>query len=162
LEKIDDAADEVASLSAQSDNTKKLARMLREFSGYIEANRAFIPDYGDRWRNGEAISTAFVESAVNQIVSRRFVKKQQMRWTERGGHHLLQIRTVCSTANGAGPWSAGIPAWRLWPEEPRSALGFSRSPQTRSSKALCLALNAGNGIGVPKNSAISGHRFRDI
>src|SRR5450755_3624015 len=43
----------------------------------IHANRAFIPNYGDRWRNGEAISTAFVESAVNQIISRRFVKKQQ-------------------------------------------------------------------------------------
>jgi hypothetical protein len=36
---------------------------------------------------------AFVESAVNQIISRRFVKKQQMRWTESGSHHLLQIRT---------------------------------------------------------------------
>ena len=67
--------------------------MLREFRGYIDANRAFIPNYGDRWRNGEAISTAFVESAVNQIISRRFVKKQQMRWTERGSHHRLQIRT---------------------------------------------------------------------
>jgi len=39
------------------------------------------------------ISTAFVESAVNQIISKRFVKKQQMRWTKRGAHLLLQIRT---------------------------------------------------------------------
>lgn len=39
------------------------------------------------------ISTAFVESAVNQIVSKRFVKKQQMRWTKRGAHLLLQLRT---------------------------------------------------------------------
>ena len=107
LEKIDDVADEVASLSAQSDNTTKLARMLREFSGYIEANRAFIPNYGDRWRNGEAISTAFVESAVNQIVSRRFVKKQQMRWTERGGHHLLQIRTRVLN----GEWRGTLERW---------------------------------------------------
>src|SRR5450755_1304005 len=81
-------------------------RMLREFSGYIDANRAFIPNYGDRWRNGEAISTAFVESAVNQIISWRFVKKQQMRWTERGSHHLLQIRTR-STTNGERRWRAG-------------------------------------------------------
>jgi hypothetical protein len=67
--------------------------MLREFGGYIDANPTFIPNYGDRWRNDEAISSAFAESAVNQIVSRRFVKKQQMRWTEHGSHHLLQIRT---------------------------------------------------------------------
>jgi hypothetical protein len=41
----------------------------------------------------ETISTAFVESAVNQIISKRFVKKQQMRWTMRGAHLLLQMRT---------------------------------------------------------------------
>jgi hypothetical protein len=90
---VDDLACDVASLSKECENRLKLQRMLREFSGYIHANGAFIPNYGDRWRNGEAISTAFVESAVNQIISRRFVKKQQRRWTERGSHHLLQIRT---------------------------------------------------------------------
>jgi hypothetical protein len=40
-----------------------------------------------------AISTAFTESAVNQVISKRMVKKQQMRWTPRGAHLLLQIRT---------------------------------------------------------------------
>ena len=39
------------------------------------------------------ISTAFVESTINQVVSRRFVKKQQMQWTLRGAHLLLQTRT---------------------------------------------------------------------
>jgi hypothetical protein len=34
-----------------------------------------------------------VESAVNQIISKRMVKKQQMRWSPRGAHLLLQIRT---------------------------------------------------------------------
>ena len=66
---------------------------MREFSGYIEANQNFIPNYGDRYRHGEKISTAFAESAVNQVVSKRMVKKQQMRWTESGAHNLLQIRT---------------------------------------------------------------------
>jgi hypothetical protein len=42
---------------------------------------------------GEAISTAFTESTVNQVISKRMVKKQQMRWTARGAHPLLQIRT---------------------------------------------------------------------
>ncbi|HEU5097933.1 MAG TPA: ISKra4 family transposase, partial [Roseiflexaceae bacterium] len=36
--------------------------------------------------------TAFVESTVNQMISKRFVKKQQMRWTKRGAHFLLQVR----------------------------------------------------------------------
>jgi len=30
---------------------------------------------------------------VNQIISKRMVKKQQMRWTPAGAHRLLQIRT---------------------------------------------------------------------
>ncbi len=30
---------------------------------------------------------------MNQVVSKRMVKKQQMRWTKEGAHYLLQIRT---------------------------------------------------------------------
>ena len=41
---------------------------------------------------GERISTGFVESTVNQVISRRFCKKQQMQWTKRGAHLLLQTR----------------------------------------------------------------------
>jgi len=51
-----------------------------------------ITNYGERYRNGEAIATGFVESTVNQIIAKRFVKKQQMRWTKRGAHLLLQVR----------------------------------------------------------------------
>ena len=66
---------------------------LSRVGGSTFANRPFIPNYGDRYRHGETISTAFVESAINQVVSKRMVKKQQMRWTERGAHLLLQVRT---------------------------------------------------------------------
>jgi hypothetical protein len=34
-----------------------------------------------------------VESTVDQVISKRMVKKQQMRWTPRGAHLLLQVRT---------------------------------------------------------------------
>ncbi len=76
-----------------SPEARKLARTLHEFEQYIRTNQSSLPNYGDRYRNGEAISSAVAESTVNQIVSRRFVKKQQMRWTRRGAHLLLQIRT---------------------------------------------------------------------
>ncbi len=39
------------------------------------------------------ITTSFVESTINQVVSKRFVKKQQMLWTPKGAHLLLQTRT---------------------------------------------------------------------
>lgn len=71
----------------------KLRKALAEFHTYIERNQAMIPNYGERWRCGEVISSAFVESAVNQVISKRFVKKQQMRWSKRGAHLLLQVRT---------------------------------------------------------------------
>jgi len=65
---------------------QKLLKAVREFGAYIATNQAFIPDYGDRYRNKETISTAFAESAVNQLVSKRMVKQQQMHWTQRGAH----------------------------------------------------------------------------
>ena len=71
---------------------KKLLKQVQEFRRYIERNGGFIPNYGDRYHYGEAITTAFVESTVNEVVSRRMVKKQQMRWTKRGAHLLLQVR----------------------------------------------------------------------
>jgi hypothetical protein len=72
---------------------QKLSKAIAEFGGYIRANAAWIPNYGERFRAGQAISSAFVESTVNQVVSKRMVEKQQMRWTPRGAHLLLQVRT---------------------------------------------------------------------
>lgn len=71
---------------------KKLFKMVQEFETYISNNSGYIPNYGERWRNGEAIATGFVESTVNQVITKRFVKKQQMRWTPKGAHLLLQVR----------------------------------------------------------------------
>src|SRR5450756_1845096 len=67
----------------------KLLKAVGEFDSYIRANAERIPNYGERYRAGETISTSFVESAVDQLVSKRMVKKQQMRWTPRGAHLLL-------------------------------------------------------------------------
>ena len=72
---------------------KKLDRALDEFATYVDNNADAIVNYGERYRCGERISTGFVESAINQVIARRFVKKQQMRWTPRGAHLLLQVRT---------------------------------------------------------------------
>ena len=76
----------------QNQVVKKLCKGVREMSGYLKANRNYLVNYGERYRNGERISTGFVESTVNQLISRRFVKKQQMKWRPRGAHLLLQVR----------------------------------------------------------------------
>ena len=59
------------------ENSGKLRKALDEFDTYVAVNEALIPNYGERWRNEESIATGFVESAVNQIVSKRFAKKQR-------------------------------------------------------------------------------------
>jgi hypothetical protein len=89
----------------------KLSKAINEFAGYIRANGAWIPNYGERYRSGEAISSAFVESAVNQIVSKRMVKKQQMRWTPRGAHLLLQVRTCVLNDDLANDFQRWYPAF---------------------------------------------------
>lgn len=48
---------------------------------------------GDRHRHGEPITSSFVESAVNQVVSKRFVKRQQVAWRPAHAQGLLQVRT---------------------------------------------------------------------
>jgi hypothetical protein len=94
FQKITDLAMDLDVAVATTDDAtaRKLLRAVEEFHTYIERNRAFIPNYGERYRYGERISTGFVESTVNQVVSKRFCKRQQMQWSKRGAHLLLQMR----------------------------------------------------------------------
>ena len=50
--------------------------------------------YAARRRRGEPISTAFVESAVNEVVFRRMNKKQQMRLNRVTVQPFLDVRTA--------------------------------------------------------------------
>ena len=86
LERLGDLLMELSFIQARSNAAKKVVEGLDDFRTYICNNREFIPNFGERRRQGETISTAFVESTINQVVSRRFVKKQQMQWTLRGAH----------------------------------------------------------------------------
>ena len=65
---------------------------LSELTCYLDANADSLPNYGARHRQGAAISTAFVESTVNEIVSRRMVKRQQMRWNRETVQPFLTVR----------------------------------------------------------------------
>ena len=53
---------------------KLMLKAVEEFRTYIVNNAHLIPNYGERYRNGEAIATGFVESTVNQVISKRFCK----------------------------------------------------------------------------------------
>ncbi len=72
----------------------RLQRHAGELLGYLERNQAALVHYAARQRRGEAISTAFVESAVNEIVAKRMNKAQQMRWSRATVQPFLDVRTA--------------------------------------------------------------------
>ena len=72
---------------------KALRKAASEFEVYIRNNAWMIPNYAERRRYGERVSTGFVESAINTVVGKRFGKRQQMQWSKPGAHLLLQTRT---------------------------------------------------------------------
>ncbi len=72
---------------------RRAVRTAHEFAVYIKTNVGSLINYGERYRAGERISSCLAESTVNAVVSKRFAKRQQMQWTKRGAHLLLQTRT---------------------------------------------------------------------
>jgi hypothetical protein len=92
LKKINDIESLIYNFEETYPKFTQLVKAIDEFRTYIQNNTYLIPNYGDRYRHGEAITTSFVESTVNQVVSKRFCKRQQMQWSKRGAHLLLQAR----------------------------------------------------------------------
>ncbi len=81
-------------LSRQGYECSTLWWTLRRLYFYIENNAGTLANYGARYRKGLPISSSIAESAVNQVVSHRMAKKQQMRWTDEGAHCLAQVRVA--------------------------------------------------------------------
>src|SRR6266853_1372845 len=98
LGKIDELGTSIEPFTETYARFPRLVKALSELRTYIVNNRHVIPNYGERYHNGEAIATGFVESTVNEVVSKRFCKKQQMQWSKEGAHLLLQTRV--RTLNG--------------------------------------------------------------
>ena len=111
LQTVDDLQIDLDNTEQPSIEQQKLLKMVTEFGGYIRANGAWIPNYGERYPSGEAISSAFVESTVNQVVSKRMVKKQQMRWAPKSAHLLLQVRAKVLNGDLAQVFQRWYPAF---------------------------------------------------
>ena len=92
LSKIDDLETSIEPFSATYARFTHLVKALAALRTYVVNNRHVIPNDGERYHNSEAIATGFVESTVNEVVSKRFCKKQQMQWSKEGAHLLLQTR----------------------------------------------------------------------
>src|ERR1700739_401714 len=76
----------------------KVTRLLGELETYVCGQSDIIIDYATARRREEPISTAVTESTVQWLLHRRMNAQQQMRWTPRGAHLMLKVRT--SAVNG--------------------------------------------------------------
>lgn len=83
--------------SRRTPSLEQVRARVNELCSYLRANESRLIDYGKEHREGHAISTARVESTVDQLVDWR-MEKQHMRWTHRGAQMLLHVR--CALLNG--------------------------------------------------------------
>ena len=119
----------------------RLLKAVREFDSYIRANAGRIPNYGERQRAGEAISTAFTESAVNQVISKRMVKNSRCAGHPAAPTCCSRSAPASSTTSSPATFTAGTPAsaghWTPWRSRRSlptlSALRIRRGPATSSS-----------------------------
>ena len=72
----------------------RFVELCEDLRTYIWNNHDTMIDYGRRWRKGKLISTSRAESVVNDLVNARMNKRQQMRWSPRGAHRVLQVRAA--------------------------------------------------------------------
>ena len=76
----------------------KVLGVLRALETYVSGQSVLIIDYAAARGSDEPISTANTESTVQWLLHRRIGNKQQMRWSPKGAHLMLKVRT--SVMNG--------------------------------------------------------------
>ncbi len=72
----------------------KVADKLRALETYVSGQPEIIIDYATARRGDQPISTAITESTVQWLLHRRMNANQQMRWSPRGAHLMLKVRTA--------------------------------------------------------------------
>jgi hypothetical protein len=72
----------------------KLRQHVADLLGCLARNEAALVHYDARRQGGEPIATSFVESAVDEIISWRMAKTQQMRWSRATVPAFLDVRTA--------------------------------------------------------------------
>jgi hypothetical protein len=66
---------------------------------YLEQNQGLIANYGARFRKGKRIASTAAAASISNLVAKRMVKKQQMRWSELGANLLLKVRVALANGN---------------------------------------------------------------
>ena len=113
----------------RSPTITKLSRGVTEFDTYIQNNR------------------------INQVISKRFVKKQQMQWTPKGAHLLLQTRTRVLDDELEAAFRTWYPSFR-----PTTAAACQWQPKTAHFWQLKTAHFGERAVGRSGRSPVDAHR----
>jgi hypothetical protein len=80
--------------TAAARSAAKLAKALLALETYAFGLADLIIDYASARLDDEPFSTSPTEGAVQWLLHRRMGAQQQMRWSPRGAHLMLQVRTA--------------------------------------------------------------------
>ena len=86
--------------------------VLRGLQTYVAGQAALIIDYARARHGDEPITTAPTEGTVQWLLHRRMGANQQMRWSPRGAHLMLKVRTA--VANGTFDRDHAVAERRAW------------------------------------------------
>ena len=95
--------------TVDSPPVRKVKTLLRALKTYVAGQADLIIDYAAARHRGEPISTATTESTVQRLLHRRMGANQQMRWSPRGAHRMLKVRTAMMNGTLASDHIAAEP-----------------------------------------------------
>ena len=87
----------------------KMIDLRNYLMGFQEEVVAYSMAHADK----QPVSTAPVESLINRLVNHRMNKRQQMRWSIRGAHHVLQVRVALVNRTLAEIFSRWYPGFSM-------------------------------------------------
>jgi hypothetical protein len=94
----------------------KAVMRLRGLDTYVSGQAERIIDYAKARRGGQPISTAATKGTMRWLLHRRMGTGQQMRWSPRGPHRMLTVRTA--VANGTLADDHAAERWARRPFRP--------------------------------------------
>jgi hypothetical protein len=80
--------------TAAARSAAKLTKALQALETYVSGRADLIIDYASARLDDEPFSTSPTEGAVQRLLHRRMGARRQMRWSPRGAHLMLQVRTA--------------------------------------------------------------------
>ncbi|HUB44279.1 MAG TPA: hypothetical protein VMB73_04780 [Acetobacteraceae bacterium] len=84
--------------AAAARSAANLAKALTALETYVSGLADQIIDYASARLDDEPFSTSPTEGALQWLLHRRMGARQQMRWSPRGAHLMLQVRTAAVNA----------------------------------------------------------------